>query len=102
MTNKTGVSVSGINISGANIHAKINTNDIGNGKAIRLIIPRGQLPQDWWIEWDRQKTESEQPQNQTDGLLQLMTTLGGLLVDRTADPPVTPAASFCLLTNTSS
>lgn len=89
-----GVNTEGVSINGSNLNIQINTPDISSGKALRAIIPRGQLPQDWWIQWDRQ-TKSEAPQNQTDGLLQLMKTLGELLVD----PTTTPAASFCLLTS---
>lgn len=90
-----GVNTDGISINGSNLNIKINTPDISSGKALRAVVPRGQLPQDWWIQWDRKSTKSETPQNQTDGLLQLMTSLGKLLVDRTT----TPAASFCLLTS---
>jgi len=97
-----GVSVNRINLRGSDIQIKLNTSEMSNGKALRAVIPRGQLPQNWWVQWDRQSTQSENPQDQTDGLLQLLTSLGRLLVDRTAVPPVTPAASFCLLTNTSS
>jgi hypothetical protein len=60
--------------------------------AIRATIPRGRLPEDWWINWDRRDPSSSSAKEQTDGLLPLLTNLGSLLVE----PGSTPAAAFCL------
>jgi len=89
------IKMKGISINGSDVQMTIQILKIDNEQALRAVIPRGQLPQNWWVEWDRQSTESSEPQNQTDGLLRLMTSLGKLLVD----PKTTPAVSFCLLTN---
>ena len=98
-----GVSEGGVVLNGSYLQFRINTQDFSDSKALRAVIPRGQLPEDWWIKWDRTSSPGEMPQDQTDGLLQLMTSLGELMApsafQTVVDPPSTPAASFCLLTN---
>jgi hypothetical protein len=90
------VSSGGIAINGSDLQIKINTSSVADAKALRAVIPRGQLPEDWWIQWDRFPKDDGLPQDQTDGLLQLMTQLGKLFVAK----GTTPAASFCVLTST--
>jgi len=97
--NLNGVTPGGVMINGSDLLFQLDISSISGSKALRAVIPRGQLPEDWWIQWDRTSMVSEIPQDQTDGLLQLMTSLGELLVDTKVNPPVSPAASFCLLTN---
>lgn len=97
--NLNGVSDGGVMINGSDLLFKIDILNVSDSKALRAVIPRGQLPEDWWIKWDRKSMVSETQQDQTDGLLQLMTSLGELFVDSQVTPAVTPAASFCLLTN---
>jgi hypothetical protein len=63
--------------------------------AIRAIIPRGRLPEDWWIGWNRNDPASPDAKNQTDGLLPLLSNLGSLLVK----PGSSPAVAFCLAYN---
>ena len=94
-SNLDGVELGGVFVNDSDLQIKLKTSSLAFGKAIRVLIPRGELPQDWWIAWDRNLTESQEPQGQTDGLISLMTALGKLLVD----PTTTPAASFCLLTS---
>lgn len=60
--------------------------------ALRATVPRGQLPEDWWVSWNRQDPAAKAAKDQTDGLLLLLTSLGSLLVE----PGSTPAAAFCL------
>lgn len=64
-------------------------------EAIRAIIPRGRLPEDWWIGWNRNDAASPEAKNQTDGLLPLLSNLGSLLVK----PGSSPAVAFCLAYN---
>jgi hypothetical protein len=97
--NLNGVTPGGVTINGSDVLFQLDISNVSDSKSLRAVIPRGQLPEDWWIQWDRTSMVSEIPQDQTDGLLQLMTSLGELLVDTKANPPVSPAASFCLLTN---
>lgn len=89
-----GVSIGGFNISGSDLQIKIDVSPDTSRQAIRAYIARGQMPEDWWLQWNRPTEGSEAPQNQTDGLLLLMTTLGNLMVA----PNTTPAAALCLLT----
>jgi hypothetical protein len=63
------------------------------GNALRVTVPRGALPQQWWVDWDRRDPENPNSNQQTDGLLLLMSNLGKMLVE----PGSTPAAAFCLM-----
>jgi hypothetical protein len=63
--------------------------------ALRAQVPRGQLPEAWWISWNRQSTTNATAKEQSDGLLLLLTSLSKLMVS----PGTTPAAAFCLAFN---
>ena len=63
--------------------------------ALRAQVPRGQLPEAWWIGWNRQTTSAAAAKEQSDGLLLLLTSLSKLMVA----PGTTPAAAFCLAFN---
>ncbi len=89
-----GISMVGFTISGSNLKVKIDVSP-GTGQPILASVARGQLPEAWWLQWNRPAEDNETPQNQTDGLLLLMTSLGQLMVA----PKTTPAAAFCLLTS---
>lgn len=63
------------------------------GNALRVTVPRGAMPQQWWVDWDRRDAKSPNSNQQTDGLLLLMSNLTKMFVE----PGSTPAASFCLM-----
>ena len=63
--------------------------------ALRAQVPRGQLPEAWWINWNRQTPTAATAREQSDGLLLLLTSLSRLLVA----PGTTPAAALCLAFN---
>jgi len=63
------------------------------GNALRVTVPRGALPQQWWVDWDRRDPQNPNSNQQTDGLLLLMSNLSKMLVE----PGSTPAASLCLM-----
>ena len=63
------------------------------GNALRVTVPRGAMPQQWWVDWDRRDPENPNSNQQTDGLLLLMSNLSKMFVE----PGSTPAASFCLM-----
>ena len=63
--------------------------------ALRASVPRGQLPEAWWISWNRQTTSAPNAREQSDGLLLLLTSLSKLQVA----PGTTPAAALCLAFN---
>lgn len=87
-----GLSVKGFNISGQDLSVTIGIPKNSPGKALRVFIPRGQLPDSWWLNWNRQESTAPQAHDQTDGLLLLLNSLSQLMVA----PGTTPAASLCL------
>ena len=120
MASKRGISVSGINTTQLGL-AKLESIDPGTplngetitgeaivnnhlvvqlalpnpspGNALRVTVPRGALPQQWWVDWDRRDPQNPNSNQQTDGLLLLMSNLSKMLVE----PGSTPAASLCLM-----
>lgn len=90
-----GTSIGGFTTTGSDLKVKIDLPQGSSGEAIRASVPRGQLPEAWWLQWNRPAQDSETSQNQTDGLLLLMTSLGKLMVA----PDTSPSAAFCLLTS---
>lgn len=86
-----GVSAEGIQIQGQQLQVNLAIPSESRSGVIRATIPRGQLPEDWWIKWNRGDPASPDAKDQTDGLLLLMTSLGTLMVQ----PGSTPAAAFC-------
>ena len=90
-----GLSVEGIQINENQLTVKIKIPSNEVVAAVRALVPRGKLPQHWWLTWNRQKSSISRMQNQTDGLLQLLISLGGLMVEQ----GTTPAASMCLAFN---
>lgn len=88
----SGVSVKGLQLQGQQLVMELAIPDQTPAGALRATVPRGQLPEDWWISWNRREPSSSSARDQTDGLLLLLTSLGSLLVE----PGSTPAAAFCL------
>jgi len=92
-----GASVAGVSVKGMQIQDKdlIVELAISPGVAasvIRASVPRGQLPEDWWMRWNRGDPSAPDAKDQTDGLLLLLTSLGKLQ----APAGLTPASAFCL------
>jgi hypothetical protein len=88
----SGVTFKGLQLQGQTLQIDLAVPSSPAAGAIRATIPRGGLPEDWWINWDRRDPSSSSAKEQTDGLLPLLTNLGSLLVE----PGLTPAAAFCL------
>lgn len=86
------VVVKGLKLQGKQLVMELGIPSQTTAGAIRAVVPRGQLPEDWWISWNRLDLSEPAARDQTDGLLLLLTSLGTLLVD----PGSTPAAAFCL------
>jgi len=86
------VAVKGLQLQGQQLVIELAIPPQAPAAAIRALVPRGQLPEDWWIRWNRSDPDSQAARDQTDGLLLLLTSLGRLLVE----PGSTPAAAFCL------
>lgn len=90
--NSSGVKVNGFQVSGTDLSVALGIADNTIGGAVRANVPRGQLPEAWWLAWNRQQLEDDDVHNQTDGLLLLLTSLSKLMVEN----GTTPAASLCL------
>lgn len=88
----SGLVVKGVQVQGQQLVLELAIPQSSESAAIRAVVPRGQLPQDWWIAWNRGDPTAPAARDQTDGLLLLLTSLGRLMVE----PGSTPAASFCL------
>jgi hypothetical protein len=88
----SGVAAKGLQLQGQQLVMELGIPGQTPAGALRATIPRGQLPEDWWITWNRREPSSPSARDQTDGLLLLLTSLGTLMVE----PGSTPAAAFCL------
>jgi hypothetical protein len=88
----TGISMDKLQIHGADLTAQILIESTAPAQAVRAFVPRGQLPEQWWIDWNRSDADANNLPDQTDGLLLLMTSLSRLMIE----PGTTPAASLCL------
>lgn len=87
-----GLSVNRFQMSGQELSVAIRIPTSSPSKAIRAFVPRGQLPEDWWLSWNRLNPSEKKAHDQSDGLLLLLTSLSKLMVA----PGTTPAASLCL------
>jgi hypothetical protein len=87
-----GLSIKGFQMSGQELSVAIRIPKSSPSKAIRAFVPRGQLPEDWWLSWNRLNPSEKKAHDQSDGLLLLLTSLSKLMVA----PGTTPAASLCL------
>ena len=87
-----GLSVKGFQLNGQELSVAIRIPETSASNVVRAFIPRGQLPEAWWLSWNRQHSSTNQPHNRTDGLLLLMTSLSKLMVA----PEASPAAALCL------
>ena len=90
-----GSRVTGYTVNGPNLTVSVKIPKALNSGAARAYVPRGQLPESWWLEFDRTKTKSKSSQDQTDGLLLLLSSLSQLMVE----PGTTPAVSLCFAFN---
>jgi hypothetical protein len=88
----SGVRVEAITLSGSQLQARLGIDRTAPSGLLRAVIPRGGLPEPWWLEWDRNDPGDTGARDRTDGLLLLLTTLGQQL-PHTA---TTPAVSLCL------
>ncbi|EAU73091.1 hypothetical protein RS9916_26309 [Synechococcus sp. RS9916] len=87
-----GIRTTGFQLRGTDLTVAIDIPKSKIGGALRANVPRGQLPEAWWVAWNRSDPTAKQAPNQTDGLLLLFTSLSKLMVES----GTTPAASLCL------
>lgn len=82
-----------MSVAGANLRLELDIPSSPPSGLLRATIPSGNLPEEWWLQWDRSEPKSPQAREQTEGLLLLMTTLGQQIA---ADTPGVPAAALCV------
>lgn len=87
-----GISLRSLEVSGTSLSADLRIDPGVTATAVRLTLPAGSLPQEWWLLWNRSNARSPQARDQTDGLLLAMTKLGQALSPAGAPP----AAVFCV------
>ena len=94
-TELRGEEIEGTSLVNGKLVFKLSIPNPQPGNALRIKVARGDLPEQWWIDWTRTDPKKTDSRKQTEGLRPLMTNLAKILVDDDADP--TPAASFCLM-----
>lgn len=87
-----GVSVKGMQIQDKDLIVELSVSPGAPASVIRASVARGQLPEDWWMRWNRGDPSAPDAKEQTDGLLLLLSSLGKLQ----APAGATPASAFCL------
>jgi hypothetical protein len=85
------ISIEQMVVAGSQIRLDLNVPPTTPSGALRATIPV--LPQQWWIDWDRQEAKASKASEQTDGLLLLLTTLESQIREARGAPP---AATLCL------
>lgn len=91
-TSGSGISLQSLEVAGTSLTANLRIDPSVTATALRLTVPAGSLPEEWWLLWNRTNPRSAQARDQTDGLLLAMTKLGQAL----SPPGAPPAAVFCL------
>ncbi len=92
-TDPGGISLKSMSVAGTNLRLELEIPPTAPAGAIRATIPRGSLPEQWWIEWDKDDPKAAKAKEKTEGLLLLMTTLGQQVQARS--PSKAPAAALC-------
>ncbi len=93
-TSPGGIRLKGMSVAGSQLRLELDIPPSTPAGAIRATIPRGSLPEQWWIDWDRGDPGAANAKEKTDGLLLLLTTLGQQVQARS--PTQAPAAALCV------
>ena len=87
-----GVSVAALAVSGRDLTASFVIPPGSTAGVFRGTVAAGTLPEQWWLEWNRDGTRPKQARDLTDNLLLTLTTLSQAAVK----PGSPPAAAFCV------
>lgn len=87
--------IEGFEVENRQLTVQINVPNETNAAVVRAFVPRGQLPDSWWLRLNRRNESTSNPQDRSDGLLLLLSSLGELMVEKGASP----AAALCLAFN---
>jgi hypothetical protein len=93
-TNLSGVKLESITIAGSNLLAELSIDRSTPFALLRATVPRGALPEQWWLDWDRSDPNGALARQQSDGLLLLMTTLGQQVQQGSSSPAVALCVAF--------
>lgn len=88
-----GVRLRSMSVAGKNIRLEIDIPSSTPSGLLRATIPRGSLPEQWWLDWDRSEPMGSNSKEKTEGLLLLLTTLSEQIASRNSS---TPAAELCV------
>lgn len=92
-TSLGGVRIAKMSVSGSDLRIELEIPPSTPPGAIRATVPRGSLPEQWWMEWDRDDPKGRIASTKTEGLLLLMTTLSQQVQ---MNQNATPAAALCV------
>lgn len=82
-----------ISVAGKNVRLEIDIPSSTPSGLLRATIPRGSLPEQWWLDWDRSEPISSNSKEKTQGLLLLLTKLSEQIASRNSS---TLAAELCV------
>lgn len=88
-----GARLRSMSVAGKNVRLEIDISSSTPSGLLRATIPRGNLPEQWWLDWDRSKPMGSGSKEKTEGLLLLLTKLSELIASRNSS---TPAAELCV------
>ena len=90
-TSTDGIKISKIVVAGSHLRLDFVVARSAPSGALRATIPV--LPEQWWLDWDRDNSKSAKAAEKTEGLLLLLTTLGS---QSRKGQNATPAATLCM------
>jgi hypothetical protein len=93
-TDLGGIRLKSMSVAGSNLRLELEIPPSTPAGAVRATVPRGNLPDQWWIEWDKEDPKAATAKEKTEGLLLLMTTLSQQVQARS--PSKAPAAALCI------
>lgn len=94
-TEVRGESIKGVSFVNDKLVFKLSIPYPQLGNAVRINVARGELPEQWWVDWTRLDPKKPDSKEKTEGLRPLMTNFARMMVDEKINS--TPAASLCVM-----
>lgn len=85
------IKIRSMQVAGSHLRLDLDVPPTAPSGALRATIPV--LPEQWWIDWDRDDPKAAKAEEKTEGLLLLLTTLGSQVREGRG---AAPAATLCL------
>ena len=95
-TSTDGITISKMVVAGSQLRLDFEVPRTSPSGALRATIPV--LPEQWWLDWDRDNPKSTKAAEKTEGLLLMLTTLGSQIREAQS---AAPAATLCMAYQTS-